>query len=71
MMMLVGVMGGMMMMRSGKNRAGKHHQQQGSGKNLFHGKNLARRPHHEKQIGPPGIKSATGAPRGPMPPEAA
>jgi hypothetical protein len=32
----------MMVLRTGKGRAGKHHQQQGSGKNLFHGSNLAR-----------------------------
>jgi hypothetical protein len=36
MMLGVGVMGGMMMMRDGKSRAGKHHQQQSGSKNLFH-----------------------------------
>jgi hypothetical protein len=35
------VMGMMVVMRGGKSRAGKHHQQQSSSKNLFHGTNLA------------------------------
>jgi hypothetical protein len=31
-----------MMVNGGKSRAGKHHQEQGSGKNLLHGMNVAR-----------------------------
>jgi hypothetical protein len=64
-MVMLGVVGNMMMMRGGKGRAGKHHQQQGSSKNLLHGENLARRPRQEKQIDRPGIKTGTGAPRRP------
>jgi hypothetical protein len=40
-MMMVGVMG-MMVHRGSERRGGKHHQQQGSGKNLLHGMNVAR-----------------------------
>jgi hypothetical protein len=34
----------------GKRRAGKHHQQQGGGKNLFHGKNVAQERRQRKGI---------------------
>jgi hypothetical protein len=39
----------------GEGRAGKHHQEQGCGNNLLHGKNLARSPLRKKEITRPGI----------------
>jgi hypothetical protein len=41
----------------------KHHQQQGCGKNLFHGSNVAQSGRRGKGTQHPGIKRGTGARR--------
>jgi hypothetical protein len=50
----------MMVMRGGECRGGKHHQKQGSCKNLLHAKNVARTPRREKCIQPHAPKEARG-----------
>ena len=57
MMMVVAMV---MMLRGRQGGAGKHHQQQDGGKNLFHGKNLARPRRRWKRFGPSASKEETG-----------
>jgi hypothetical protein len=45
MVMVVVVRAMVMMSHGSEHRAGKHHQKQGSQKNLFHGMNVARKRH--------------------------
>jgi hypothetical protein len=48
------------MVPRGKRRAGKHHQEQGSGNNFLHGMNLARGPCPRVAARCPRIKTGTG-----------
>jgi len=49
-----------MVVAGGERWSGKHHQKQGSCKNLFHGTNVARRPLREKVIHHSASRDARG-----------
>jgi hypothetical protein len=51
----------MMVTASGKHGAGKHHQEQGGGEDLFHAANVARALGHEKLISRPASRDARGS----------